>query len=133
MGRIKDFLVKHEFKLALASGFILVALISFETGYLEGRKIQGKPIVIEKPTECAKAAQKDAFAVPNTVLTQNQEKVAGAKNTAQDCAFVGSKNSDKVHVPTCSFAKRIKPENLVCFKSVEEAIRQGRVADKCIK
>lgn len=133
--KIKEFLIKHEFKLALAGGLILIALISFETGYLEGKKVQGKPIVIEKPIECAKTAQENAAtpAAPNNALTQNQEKVAGAKNVAQDCAFVGSKNSDKVHLPTCSFAKRIKPENLVCFKNLDDVIRQGRVADKCIK
>ncbi|HAI74514.1 MAG TPA: hypothetical protein DCS28_00560 [Candidatus Moranbacteria bacterium] len=133
MGKIKDFLIKHEFKLALAGGFILVALVSFETGYLEGKKIQGKPIVIEKPSECAKITQENTPVASNSASLQQPEKVAGAKSVARDCLFVGSKNSNKVHLSTCSFAKRIKPENLVCFKSAEEAISQGRLADKCIK
>ncbi len=130
MGKIKDFLIKYEFKLALVGGFILVALISFETGYLEGEKIQGKPIVIEKPVECANTTQES---MPVASVMAEPAKVAGAKNTVQDCAFVGSRNSNKVHIPTCSFAKRIKSENMVCFKSLEDAINHGRLADGCIK
>lgn len=36
------------------------------------------------------------------------------------CLYVGSKNSDKYYPPDCRYAKRIKPENLVCFKSEQE-------------
>ncbi len=133
MGKIKEFLIKHEIKLALAGGFILVALISFETGYLEGKKIQGKPIIIEKPVEYAKAAQESAPVASIAADSQQPKGVAGVSSTAQNCPFVGSKNSDKVHVPSCSFAKRIKPENLVCFKNLESATGQGRLSDKCIK
>lgn len=35
--------------------------------------------------------------------------------------FVGSKNSDIYHYCTCEWAEKIKPSNLVCFKSKEEA------------
>jgi len=38
---------------------------------------------------------------------------------------VGSKNGTKYHLPDCSGAKRIKPENLVTFDSVSEAERAG--------
>jgi len=37
-----------------------------------------------------------------------------------DCLYVASKNSDIYHEPDCKWAKRIKPENLICFKSIEE-------------
>jgi len=51
-----------------------------------------------------------------------------------DCAFVGSKNSDKYHVPTCQWAKRIKPENIICFKSIDDAVAKNYKPDKtCIK
>jgi len=39
--------------------------------------------------------------------------------------FVGSKNSDKYHDCDCSLAKKIKQENLVCFKSKEDAEAKG--------
>lgn len=38
---------------------------------------------------------------------------------------VGSKNGTKYHLPTCSGAKNIKPENLVTFSSVKEAEMAG--------
>ena len=50
------------------------------------------------------------------------------------CAFVASKNSDKFHAPNCQWAKRIKPENIVCYSSREEAQKSGKKADaNCIK
>ena len=41
--------------------------------------------------------------------------------------FVGSKNSDKYHYCDCQWAKKINPENLKCFKDVEEAKDNGYV------
>lgn len=34
--------------------------------------------------------------------------------------FVGSKSSDKYHYCWCRYAKNIKPENIICFLSVED-------------
>lgn len=46
--------------------------------------------------------------------------------------FVGSKNSNVYHYPSCGSAKSIKPENLVTFSSVEEAKNAGyRPCKKC--
>jgi micrococcal nuclease len=44
-----------------------------------------------------------------------------------NCAYVGSKKSDKYHDPECKWAKKIKPSNLVCFKSRDEAVKAGYV------
>ena len=41
-------------------------------------------------------------------------------NIQEDCSYVASKNSDIYHKPECKWAKRIKPENLICFHSEEE-------------
>lgn len=38
----------------------------------------------------------------------------------EGCLYVGSKNSDKYYPPTCKWAKRILPTNLICFNSSEE-------------
>ena len=37
-----------------------------------------------------------------------------------NCLYVASKNSDVYHTPGCRYAKRIKPENLICFHFEEE-------------
>ncbi len=42
------------------------------------------------------------------------------KDVKEECLYVGSKNSNKYHLPDCKWAKRIKPENLVCYHSEEE-------------
>ncbi len=34
-----------------------------------------------------------------------------------DCLYVGSKNSQTYHKPDCKWVKKIKPENLVCYKT----------------
>ncbi|MBU1672314.1 MAG: MBL fold metallo-hydrolase, partial [Actinobacteria bacterium] len=39
--------------------------------------------------------------------------------------FVGSKNSDVYHWPTCSYAQAIHPENLVTFANAQEAVNAG--------
>ena len=38
----------------------------------------------------------------------------------EECLFVGSKNSEKYHTPGCKYAKKIKIENLNCYKSLSE-------------
>ena len=40
--------------------------------------------------------------------------------------YVASKKSKVFHSPNCKWVKRIKPENLIGFKSREEAISSGR-------
>ncbi len=42
--------------------------------------------------------------------------------------YVASKNSDKYHKCSCYNAKRIKPENLVCFSSKEQAEQKNVLA-----
>jgi micrococcal nuclease len=49
---------------------------------------------------------------------------------AADFKYVGSKKSDKYHYPSCKWAQKIKPENLVIFTSAEEALKAGYVPCK---
>ncbi len=49
---------------------------------------------------------------------------------AADYKYVGSKKSDKYHYPTCEWAQKIKPENLVTFASAQEALKGGYVPCK---
>lgn len=143
--KLKDFLKNNEAKIVLGIGLILVAIIAFEAGVLNGQNWQAAPLVIEKSGECSagtnspEKAQNStregqepaqaASANPSTAARVNPSTVTGA-----GCVFVGSKNSDKYHLPTCTFAKRIKPENIVCFKSAEDAVTKGYQPDKsCVK
>lgn len=46
--------------------------------------------------------------------------VWSCKDPKEECLYVASKNSKTYHTPDCKWAKKIKPENLICFKSKEE-------------
>jgi len=46
---------------------------------------------------------------------------------AADYKYVGSVKSNKYHYPTCRGALKIKPENLVTFKTAKEAVEAGYV------
>ncbi|MFZ2188151.1 MAG: hypothetical protein WAV73_01140 [Candidatus Moraniibacteriota bacterium] len=134
MSKLKSFLIEHELKLVLVTGFVLVALISFQFGRIEGKKGQNKAIVIEKVVEVAKIDPEGTPIVAGVSTPGSTQNPTEAKILAPNCTYVGSKSSNKVHLPTCRYAKSIKPENLVCFKSLDDAVKQGRVADKnCIK
>jgi micrococcal nuclease len=52
---------------------------------------------------------------------------------AADYKYVGSSKSDKYHYPSCQWAKKIKPDNLVTFKSAKEAQDAGYVPCKVCK
>jgi hypothetical protein len=143
--KIKNFWLKYETKVILIIGFILVAAVSYEAGILKGQKWEQKPLIIEKPAQISenktsdddKIVKKDENQAVNSQTTQNTPsqtpnlpmesvKLPDSTNTpTTTCAFVGSKNSTKYHLPTCRFAKNIKPENQVCFGSVEEAKAKG--------
>lgn len=128
--KIKRFWDKYEAKAVLIVGFIIIAIISFEAGILQGQNWRQKPLIIEKTTQGGTDVTNtdNSTALSEKTATINQDT---GKNT-QNCMFVGSKNSNKYHIPTCTWAKQIKPANIVCFSSVEDAISKGYQAG-CLK
>lgn len=46
--KIKDFLKQNEIKIVLATGFILVAVLSFEAGIYRGEAIKQNSIVVNE-------------------------------------------------------------------------------------
>ncbi len=141
LAKLRQFWVENERYIVLFLAFILVSAISFEAGLLKGRQIKKNPLVIEKTAGSAGEGQKpskNASQVsnsgPEASLASNMVNTQGQNSQPQNCAFVGSKNSNKYHLPTCRWAKNIKPENIVCFSSVEDAAKRGYLPDKnCIK
>jgi hypothetical protein len=139
--KLKQFWQNYETKIVLAIGFILVAVIAFEAGALKGQKWQKEPLIVEKPAMAIEnanlsnsASNSQNNAPEASKLTQEGQATGIGSSPNQNCAFVGSKNSNKYHLPTCRFAKNIKPENLVCFSSVDDAVKKGYQPDKtCIK
>lgn len=133
-------LQKREKDIAFGVSLVLVAALAFFGGVAYEEQGSAGVMVIEKPVvqEMQSTPRKD-----EDVHAAQEGKVAGAETVqsaegevqsagAGSCLFVGSKNSNKYHSPSCSYAKRIKPENVVCFHSKEEAESKGYVAG-CIK
>lgn len=135
MAKIRDFWEKYETKIILLAAFLLAIAISFEAGILKGKSLDTQSVILEKAAKCPRTGIADCSKeapVSSAAVSAVRENTTSPANA--ECAFVGSKNSDKYHLPTCSGAKRIKPENLVCFKSAEEATQKGYQPSKdCLK
>ena len=54
------------------------------------------------------------------------EKIEAKTIEVQEYKYAASKKSDVFHYVGCSYVKKIKPENLILFKTREEAIASGR-------
>lgn len=52
-----------------------------------------------------------------SIAKANKAGLWSCTDSKNDCLYVGSKNSNTYHDPDCKFAKKIKPENLVCYKT----------------
>ena len=52
---------------------------------------------------------------------------------AMSAEFWASKGSDKYHYPSCKWAQKIKPDNLVRFSSTEQAAKAGYAPCKVCK
>lgn len=106
---------------SFVSGFLLLL-----TGFLAGwywqnaraqdvvkiAVVENAPAPVITPVETGEVLGAELEAAENPVTDEN-------------CLFVGSKNSDKYHSPDSGSAKRIKPENIVCFGSEAEAEEAG--------
>ena len=133
--KAKEFLIKYEPKIILVLGFVLVAGLSFEAGIIKGRDYQEKPLVIEKPVSVQPEASKDNN-IPGdqNIAPESSKNFETGNLLPQNCAFIGSKNSNKYHLSNCRWAKQIKPENQTCFSSEDEAKSKGYLPDKnCIR
>ncbi|MBU2028707.1 hypothetical protein KJ761_02330 [Patescibacteria group bacterium] len=134
--KIVEFWKNHETKVVLLVGLILVALISFQGGYLKGRAMPESPLIIERSETQNNENISVNSDIQSTPTDKNEANLSQNKGTEENknCAFVGSKNSNKYHLPACRYAKTIKLENLACFASKEDAEKRGYQPDtNCIK
>jgi hypothetical protein len=112
----------NQERLLLFLGLVSVGALCFEAGMLYGSLRETEPLKLSISAQAA-------VSVPDQtpLVASSAEPIPSGS-----CLFVGSRNSDKYHLPKCSSAKRIKPENRVCFASEEDAKKRGYVAG-CLK
>lgn len=119
----KEWIRSNRKNIFLLVGILLVGSLAFESGFLRGKLAQSEPLIISIPAVAESS---------NNEKTETAEKDQSINTDSKNCAFVGSRNSNKYHLVTCAVVKRIKPENIVCFTSKEDAEKRGYVPS-CVK
>ncbi|MEI6650654.1 MAG: Ada metal-binding domain-containing protein [Candidatus Moraniibacteriota bacterium] len=103
---------------------ILIGIIGFEAGILRNGMNSSAPLVIEKPV--GELAAADCTSTGTVAGASAETTFSSAqKPGSEGCKFIGSKNSTLYHAPSCAVAKRIKPENIVCFADEAAATAKG--------
>ena len=82
--------------------------------------LNGTILVETNGTEYQVSTEKESSRAPPKVKSETKT------SESQEYKYAASKNSDVFHYLTCSYVARIKPENLILFKTREEAIASGR-------
>lgn len=117
---------KYGGKLYFSLVLLLVGSLSFMAGKISEEIRPEKPIVISVPNEIpeAKPVEKRIIsgvqATNETLSSQTTDPVV-----ANQCAYVGSRKSNKYHLPTSRCAKQIKTENKICFVDLAAAEKKG--------
>ena len=60
------------------------------------------------------------------IIEDEAEIIEDEANEVQEYKYAASKKSEVFHYITCSYVSKIKPENLILFKTREQAIASGR-------
>lgn len=111
----------NQADLALILGFVLVALLSFGSGYLSAPRTNSGPLTIEEPD----ASSTGFF---------NLSAGAGSAAALQEKGLlVASRGGKKYHWPWCSWGKKIKEENQIWFDSESKAKAAGYSPCACIE
>lgn len=120
---------------ALIAGIVLLSSsASFGLGYLTGKEAEGsEPVRIESvaAVDAAGSLTASVGAAPltakQTVIPAAKAKKAEPVGTATEATgkYVASKKGTKYHLPTCSGAKSMSPENKIWFTTKEEAEAAG--------
>ena len=120
--KLKSFLANDTIYYSVL--LILVAVTSFGLGRqsVNTTNRSEKPLISTE--NVAPAAVMEAVASASTTKAATEPQAP----TNKPVAVVGSKSGTKYHLPTCSGAKRIKPENLISFETIAAAEAAGYTA-----
>ncbi|MDZ7611690.1 MAG: hypothetical protein U5L10_02910 [Candidatus Moranbacteria bacterium] len=140
-GRLSNFWKEYEERLLFLIAIVLVAVVSFSAGQTRQKSMESEEIKVSlnnieapNPQQQKVVALGEAAQRKGVSLEENGGGNYAAQNQETECRLVGSENSDKFHKPDCTWAKKIKEENVVCFSSEEEARNEGyQPAGCCFK
>ena len=118
LSQFKNFYKNQDLFIILT--IILVALISFGIGRLSAPSKE--PVMIKN---LEKASVEDIKGDLEKGNLQGAKGIQEDKKGTYEGKVVGSKNSDKYHLPDCPGAKQISEKNKIWFNSIEEAEKAG--------
>lgn len=119
ISQIKLWVKDNQGDIVLVISIILIALISFGLGRLTAPNIIKEPVTIEESNFSSQSA------TISNQLTGTTTEITSQTPSSEKGIIVASKYGKKYHWPWCTWAKKIKPENQVWFKSEEEAKKAG--------
>jgi len=82
--------------------------------------LNGTILIETNGTDYQVFIEKESIRAPPIVKSETKT------SESQEYKYAASKNSDVFHYISCFYVARIKPENLILFKTREEAIASGR-------
>lgn len=138
----KNWLMDNQADIVLVIGIVLISLISFGLGRISASQSAKEPVTIEQNNESRimnygneegsvlnseEQGSGDGQGI-NNATSVNTDQSSTSSNNINQGIIVASKNGAKYHWPWCSWAKKIKPENQVWFKSEAEAQKAGYTA-----
>jgi hypothetical protein len=134
-------LKSNQEKLLMLAGFIFVFFTGAFSGYSYFQEQDDRnSITIEDASQDCQDLFKENSV--NKYINSNinsSAQVKGEQNNSNNIIpqnktgmFVASKNSKIYHSPDCKYVKRIKDENKIWFKSVEEAREKGYTPHSCV-
>jgi len=142
---MKNFLKNNQEKIFLLIGFVLVFFTGAFSGYSYFQEQDNKnSIIIEDASQGCQDLFKENSAQKyidsNSNNSNSSTQIKGEQSKSDDInlqnktgAFIASKNSNIYHLPDCQYVKRIKDENKIFFKSVEEARERGYAPHSCVE
>lgn len=130
---IQSFLARY-YQSVFAVIIVLVVGAAFYAGILEGKRTTGQSVTLScnKNILSKLSIPLEKLANGVTANATSGSTDSPAVTEAMAGHYVGSKNGTKYYAsPSCSGAKRIKPENYLWFTSAEDAQIQGYSPGKC--
>jgi len=141
---MQNFLKDNQEKIFLLLGFIFVFFTGAFSSYFYFQEQDDRnSITIEDASQdCQDLFKENSINkyINNNSNPNSSAQVKGEQNNLNNTIlqnktgmFVASKNSKIYHLPDCQYAKRIKEENKIYFKSAEEAREKGYSPHSCVE
>ena len=139
---MSNFPKNSQERVFLLLGFILVFFTGAFSGYFYFQEQDDRnSITIEDTSQdCQGLFRENSVKKYIEIDSNSSSQVKGEQNKLDNAnlqdktgMFVASKNSKIYHSPDCQYAKRIKEENKIFFKSAEEAREKGYGPHSCVE